>query len=69
MSHGDRLDSDGLGNTYPALWKANLTKVNVKWVRLAYYIPKSVKLCFDDEKKGVVVSIEVHELCLYEAMF
>jgi hypothetical protein len=48
MAHDKGTDTDGMGDTYPALWKANLTKVDKHRVRLDCYIPKSVKLCFDD---------------------
>jgi hypothetical protein len=50
MAHDEGTDSDGMGDIYPTSWKANLTKVDERWVKLNFYIPKSVKLRFDDGK-------------------
>jgi hypothetical protein len=58
-----------MGETYPALSKAHLTKADERRIRLDCYIPKLVKLCFDEEKQGVVVRTDSHEVCLYETMF
>jgi hypothetical protein len=47
---GDKeLGSDGMGNTYPALWWPELTKADERRIKIDCYIPKSVKLRFDDE--------------------
>ena len=62
-------DSYGMGESYPTLWVAHLTKADERRVRMECYIPKNVKICFDDESKGAVVRSDYHEVCLYEAMF
>ena len=58
-----------MGDTYPPLWKAHLTKADERWVRVDCDIPKLVKLHFDDEKWGAMVRADSHEVYLYEAMF
>jgi hypothetical protein len=58
-----------MGESYPALWVAHLTKADEHRVRMECYIPKTIKIRFDEEGKGVVVRSDCHEVCLYEAMF
>jgi hypothetical protein len=70
MSVGEESSSDGLGdNTYPALWRPELRKADERRIRQEFSIPRLVKLCFDDEKKGAIVHTNAHEVCLYETMF
>lgn len=47
-------DSDGLGNSYPTLWKASLMKADESWIRRSCFIPQSVSLNFDEEQTGTV---------------
>jgi hypothetical protein len=65
----DGNDSDGLGDTHPALWEAKLSKVDERWIRTECYIPRFIKIWFNEEKKGAIVCSNYHEVCVYEAMF
>jgi hypothetical protein len=69
MFGGEDSGSDGLGNSYPALWRPELSKVDEKRICEECFIPKTVKLRFDDEKLGVIIQSDAHEVCLYETMF
>jgi hypothetical protein len=69
MSGGEDLGLNGLGNSYPALWCPELTKANKRRIRADYFILKSVKLRFDNEKVGATVRSDAHKVCLYETMF
>jgi hypothetical protein len=68
MSRGEDLGSNGLGNSYPALWRAELTKANERRIKADYFILKSVKLRFDNEKVGAIVRSDSHKVCMYETM-
>jgi hypothetical protein len=65
----DSNDSDGLGVAHPALWEAKLSKTDERQIRLECYIPKFVKIHFDEAKSGAVVCSDCHEVYVYEAMF
>jgi hypothetical protein len=69
MAHHKGTDPNGIGDIYTALWKANLTNADEHRVRLDCYIPKSVKLCFDDGNQGTVVHADSHKVWLYKTMF
>ena len=69
MAHDEGTESDSMGESYPIVWKADLTKADEHRIRLDCYIPKSVKLRFNDGKQDTVVRVDSHEVCLYEAMF
>jgi hypothetical protein len=62
-------DSDGLGDAHPALWEAKLTKADEHRIRSECFIPKFVKIRFDEAKSGAVVRSDSHEVCLYKTMF
>jgi hypothetical protein len=67
MSGGEDSGSDGLGdNTYPSLWWPELTKADERQIKMEFFIPRSVKLHFDDERKGAIVHVDAHEVCPYE---
>jgi hypothetical protein len=65
----DGNDSDGLGDSHPALWEAKLSKVDKRWILKECFIPRFVKLWFDEEKSGAIVHLDRHEVCVYEVMF
>jgi hypothetical protein len=69
MSRGEDSGSDGLGNSYPTLWRPELIKADERRIRVDYFIPKSVKIRFDDEKISAIVCSDAHEVCLYETTF
>jgi hypothetical protein len=62
-------DNDGLVNTYPTLWKAELKDADEPRVRETYCIPSLVQLRFDNEGIGALVDPDKHEVCLYVDMF
>ena len=55
MPQDNESDLDGMGESSPTLWVAHLTKADERRVRMECYIPKTIKIRFDDEGKGVVV--------------
>lgn len=65
----DGNDFDGLGDTHPTLWEAKLSKANERRIRTECYIPRFVKIQFDEERKGAIVHSDCHEVCVYEVMF
>jgi hypothetical protein len=65
----DGNDSDWLGDAHPALWEAKLTKADERRIKLECFIPKFVKIRFDEVKSGVVVHLDCHEVYLYKTMF
>jgi hypothetical protein len=70
VARNDGNESNGgLGNSYPALWKSDLTPADEHIIKLDCYITKNVVICFDTEGSGVVVRSDRNEVCLYEAMF
>lgn len=62
-------NSEGMGESHPALSVAHLTKADKRRVRMECFILKSIKIRFDEEGKGTVLRLDSHEVCLYEAMF
>ena len=64
----DGNDSDGLGEAHPALWESKLSRANECRVRSKCFIPKFIKIWFD-EKSGAVVRSDCHEVYMYETMF
>lgn len=56
MGHNGGEESDGLGNSYPVLWKADLTRVDEPWIKQCCFIPRTVNLRFDDAQKGAMVN-------------
>lgn len=52
MGHDNELDSDGLGHSYPAIWKADLTSADEPRIRRDCFIPQTVNLRFDSEWAG-----------------
>lgn len=50
-----------MGESYPTLWVAHLTNVDEHGVRMECYIPKAIKIRFDEEGKGTVVCSNCHE--------
>jgi hypothetical protein len=62
-------DTDGLGDAHPALWEAKLTSADEHRIRAECYVPKFIKIRFDEAKSGAVVRSDCHEVCVYEAMF
>ena len=65
----DGNDSDGLGDAHPALWESKLSKAEEHRIRSECFIPKFIKIRFDEEKSDAVVRSECHEVCVYETMF
>jgi hypothetical protein len=65
----DGNDSDGLGDAHHALWEAKLSKADEHRIKTECYIPRFVKIRFDEERKGAIVHSDYHEVCVYEAMF
>jgi hypothetical protein len=65
----DGNESDGLGETHPALWMSHLTNADAGRIRTECFIPSFIRIRFDRENSGVVVRSNSHEVCLYEAMF
>ena len=65
----DGNDSDGLGDSRPALWESKLTAADEGRIRAECYILCYMKICFNTEKSGAVVRTNSHEVCLYETMF
>lgn len=69
MGHNDGSDSDGMGDSYLALSRSALTLVDKAWIRGNCFIPLLVNLWFNEAQNGAVLREDVHEVCLYEAMF
>jgi hypothetical protein len=65
----DGNDSDDLSDAHPALWEAKLSKADERRIRKECFIPRFVKLRFDEGKSGAIVRSDCHEVCVYEAMF
>ena len=65
----DGIDSDGLGDSHPALWESKLSAMDEPRVRAECHIPYYMKIHFDTENSGAVVRSDTHEVCLYEEMF
>ena len=65
----DGNDSNGLGEAHPALWESKLSKAEESRIRSKCFIPKFIKIRFDEEKLGVVVRSDCHKVCVYETMF
>ena len=65
----DAYDSEGLGDSHPALWESKLTIADEGWIKAECYIPRYMKIHFDSEKLGAVFRSNSHEVCLYETMF
>jgi hypothetical protein len=65
----DDNESDGLGETHPALWTSHLTNVDAGHIRTECFIPNFIKIRFDRENLGAMARSNSHEVCLYEAMF
>jgi hypothetical protein len=65
----DDNDSDGLDDAHPALWEAKLSRADEHRIKAKCFIPRFVKIRFDEEKKGAIVRSDYHEVCVYEAMF
>jgi hypothetical protein len=69
MPQDDDSNSDDMSESHPTLWVAHLTKVDEHQVRTECFIPKNIKICFDEEGKGAVVRSDSHEVYLYNGMF
>jgi hypothetical protein len=69
MGWNDESDFDGMGESFPALWKSNLTRVDEARIRRSCFIPVSVNFHFDEAQSGAMVNTEEDEVCLYETMF
>ena len=65
----DGHDFDGLGNAHPALWESKISRADERRIRSECFILRFIKIRFDEEKSGVVVHSDCHEICLYETMF
>ena len=65
----DGHDSNGLGDAHPALWESKISRVDEHRIRSECFIPRFIKIRFDEEKLGAMVRSDCHEVCLYEAMF
>ena len=65
----DGNDFDGLGEAHPTLWESKLSRVEEHRIRSECFVPKFIKLRFDEEKSGAVVRSDCHEVCVYETMF
>jgi hypothetical protein len=65
----DGNDYDGLGEAHPTLLKSKLSRAEKHRIRLECFIPKFIKIQFDEEKLGVVVRSDCHEVYVYETMF
>ena len=65
----DGNDSDGLGEAHLALWESKLSRADEHRVRSECFLPKFVKIRFDEEKSGAVVHSNCNEVCVYEIMF
>jgi hypothetical protein len=65
----DGNDFDGLGDAHPALWEARLSKADEHQIRTECYIPKFIKIRFDEERKDDIVRSDCHEVYVYEVMF
>ena len=65
----DGNDSDGLGEAHPALWESKLFRAEKRRIKSECFISKFIKIRFDEEKSGVVVCSNCHEVCVYETMF
>ena len=64
----DGTDSNGLGDSHPALWKSKISAIDEPRIKAECHIPRYMKICFDTEKSGAVVRSNIHEVYLYEAM-
>lgn len=69
MPQDTNYDFNELDESHPPLWEAKWTKANESQIRAECYIPKNIKIHFDLENWGIVVCLDSHEVCLYEAMF
>ena len=65
----DGTDSDSLEDSHPALWESKLSAMDEPRTRAEYHIPRYMKIRFDTEKLGAVVSSDTHKVSLFEAMF
>jgi hypothetical protein len=65
----DGNESDGLGETHPALWTSHLTNADAGRIMTECFIPNFIRIRFDRETLGAVARSDSHEVCLYEAMF
>jgi hypothetical protein len=69
IKDSNNFDGWVMGDAHPSLWEAKLTKADKHRIRSKCYIPRFVKIRFDEQKSGAVVRLDCHEVCLYEAMF
>ena len=51
------------------LWESKLFSAEERRIRLECFIPRFVKIRFDEEKSSAVVRLDCHEVYLYETMF
>jgi hypothetical protein len=65
----DGNDSDGLGDAHPAFWVPHLSTADERRVRKECFIPRFIKLRFDENNSGAVARSDTHEVCVYETMF
>jgi hypothetical protein len=65
----DGHDSDGLGETHPAFWASHLSAADERRIRKECFIPRFIKLRFDENQSGAVARSDTHEACVYEHMF
>ena len=65
----DGHNSNGLGDAHLALWESKISRADECQIRSECFIPRFIKIRFDEEKSGAVVRSDYHEVCLYETMF